>query len=56
LFTSLHSIGPNEVGLVNKRLARASLADGNPIAPNREAGYQADRLMPGLRFALWRTT
>ena len=50
---SLHSIGPSEIGLVNKRLARRSLADGDPVAFVGEAGYQADLLMPGLRFALW---
>jgi regulator of protease activity HflC (stomatin/prohibitin superfamily) len=50
---SLHSIGPAEIGLVNKRLARLSLAEGNPVALNGEAGYQALTLMPGLRFKLW---
>ena len=50
---SLHSIGPSEVGLVNKRLARRSLDEGNPVARNGEAGYQATLLMPGLRFKLW---
>jgi regulator of protease activity HflC (stomatin/prohibitin superfamily) len=50
---SLHSIGPAEIGLVNKRLARRSLDDGNPVAFQGEAGYQAQLLMPGLRFQLW---
>lgn len=50
---SLHSIGPSEVGLVNKRLARRSLNEGDPVALNGEAGYQHDLLMPGLRFKLW---
>jgi|GEM_PF-6589606 len=50
---SFHSIGPSEVGLVNKRLARRSLDEGNPVARNGEAGYQANLLMPGLRFKLW---
>ena len=50
---SLHSIGPSQVGLVNKRLARRSLAEGNPVARNGEAGYQAGLLMSGLRFKLW---
>jgi regulator of protease activity HflC (stomatin/prohibitin superfamily) len=50
---SLHLIGPAEVGLVNKRLARRSLADGDPVALRGEAGYQGDLLMPGLRFAAW---
>jgi regulator of protease activity HflC (stomatin/prohibitin superfamily) len=50
---SLRVIGPAEVGLVNKRLARRSLGDGNPVAIDGEAGYQAELLMPGLRFKLW---
>ena len=50
---SLRVIGPAEIGLVNKRFARRSLADGNPVATNGEAGYQAELLMPGLRFKLW---
>ncbi len=53
VFQSLTVIGPAEIGLVNKRLARRSLADGNPVASNGEAGYQAELLMPGLRFKLW---
>ncbi|MFN8022488.1 MAG: SPFH domain-containing protein [Acidimicrobiales bacterium] len=50
---SLRVIGPSEIGLVNKRFARRSLADGNPVAFHGEAGYQAELLMPGLRFKLW---
>ncbi|MDP3770970.1 MAG: SPFH domain-containing protein [bacterium] len=49
---SLHMIGQTEVGLVTKRLG-LKLPDDNPIALNGEAGYQADLLMPGLRFMLW---
>ena len=49
---SLHMIGQTEVGLVTKRLG-VRLPDDNPIALNGEAGYQADLLMPGLRFMLW---
>jgi uncharacterized membrane protein YqiK len=49
LFNSLYSIGPTEVGLVRKRLG-AALPEDNPIAFHGEAGYQADLLMPGLRF------
>ena len=45
-------IGPNEVGLVTKRIGIKLPAD-NPIALHGEAGYQVDLLMPGLRFALW---
>jgi len=50
---SLVSIGPSELGLVNKRLARRKLDNDDPIAFNGEAGYQAELLMPGLRFKLW---
>src|SRR5215212_8368171 len=49
---SLHSIGPAEVGLVTKRLG-TRLGDGQLVALNGEAGYQAELLMPGLRFKLW---
>jgi len=47
---SLHKIGPTEVGLVTKRFSLAKLAKDNPVAFNGEAGYQADLLMPGLRW------
>ena len=50
---SFHSIGPTEVGLVTKRFAFSKLPDDNPIAFRGEAGYQANLLMPGLRFKLW---
>ncbi|MDO8389994.1 MAG: SPFH domain-containing protein [Actinomycetota bacterium] len=53
ILRSLHSIGPSQIGLVNKRLARRSLDEGNPVALHGEAGYQARLLMPGLRFKLW---
>ena len=46
---SIYSIGPTQVGLVRKRLG-ASLPGDNPIAFLGEAGYQADLLVPGLRF------
>jgi len=49
---SFHSIGPAEVGLVTKRIGK-KLAVGSLLALNGEAGYQADLLMPGLRFKLW---
>ena len=52
LFNSIKLIGPTEVGLVTKRLGR-KLPDDNPIALLGEAGYQADLLMPGLRFKFW---
>lgn len=53
VFKSFHSVGPSEVGLVTKRLGFRSLKDGNPVAFRGEAGYQAQLLMPGLRFKLW---
>src|SRR5882724_6417091 len=49
---SLHKIGPTEVGLVTKRFSFKKLTKDNPVAFNGEAGYQADLLMPGLR---WKT-
>src|SRR5215510_15982599 len=47
---SLHKIGPTEVGLVTKRFSFRKLTKDNPVAFNGEAGYQADLLMPGLRW------
>ena len=47
---SLRKIGPTEVGLVTKRFSFKKLARDNPVAFNGEAGYQADLLMPGLRW------
>jgi uncharacterized membrane protein YqiK len=52
LLKSIYSIGPTEVGLVRKRLGK-KLPGDNPIAFQGEAGYQAQLLMPGLRFKLW---
>jgi uncharacterized membrane protein YqiK len=48
-FLSVYSIGPTEVGLVRRRFGR-KLPGDNPVAFNGEAGYQAQLLMPGLRF------
>ncbi|HET7720555.1 MAG TPA: SPFH domain-containing protein, partial [Acidimicrobiales bacterium] len=50
---SIHPIGPAQVGLVTKNFGLKNLADDNPIAFLGEAGYQAELLMPGLRFKLW---
>jgi hypothetical protein len=47
---SLHRIGPDEVGLVTKRASMKRLTDDDPIAFHGEAGYQADLLMPGVRW------
>ena len=46
---SIYSIGPTQVGLVRKRFGK-KLPGDNPVAFNGEAGYQAELLMPGLRF------
>ena len=50
---SLNVIGPTQVGLVMKRLSFKKLSEDNPVGFEGEAGYQADLLMPGLRFKLW---
>lgn len=49
---SFKSIGPAQVGLVTKRIG-AKLTEGQLVALRGEAGYQADLLMPGLRFKFW---
>lgn len=46
---STYSIGPTQVGLVRKRFGK-KLPGDNPVAFHGEAGYQAELLMPGLRF------
>src|SRR5438552_15992730 len=51
LLSSIYSIGPTEVGLVRKRFG-AKLPGDNPLAFRGEAGFQAEMLMPGLRFKL----
>src|SRR5271157_1300377 len=48
-FASFYSIGPTQIGLVRNRFGR-KLPGDNPIAFQGEAGYQADLLMPGIRF------
>lgn len=55
-FSFLHSlrhIGPTEVGLVTRRFSWKKLAKDNPIGFEGEAGYQAELLMPGLRWKPW---
>ncbi len=49
---SFHLIGAAELGLVNKRVGRKLKGD-QLVALHGEAGYQADLLMPGLRFKFW---
>jgi len=52
LLLSFYSIGPTQIGLVRKRFG-AKLPGDNPLALKGEAGYQAEMLMPGLRFKLY---
>ena len=52
-YKSFHSVGAAEVGLVSKRFAFRKLTGDNPIAFRGEAGYQANLLMPGVRFKIW---
>ncbi len=53
ILPSLRAIGQTQVGLVYKRFSRKKLSGGNPIGFHGEAGYQADLLMPGIRFKFW---
>jgi hypothetical protein len=53
ILRSIKKIGPTEVGLVIKRFGLRKLSGDNMIAFENEAGYQADLLMPGLRWKLW---
>jgi SPFH domain / Band 7 family len=50
---SVRRVGPTEVGLVLKRVSLKKLSEDNAIAFRGEAGYQADLLMPGLRWKAW---
>ncbi|NLO74442.1 MAG: hypothetical protein GX100_10095 [candidate division WS1 bacterium] len=50
---SIRVIGPTQVGLVMKRFGFRKLREDNPIAFRGEAGYQANLLMPGWRWAFW---
>src|SRR5437588_9792741 len=52
---SIVVIGPAEIGLVVKRVSRRHNTTDTPIAFAGEAGYQAELLMPGVRFKLWPT-
>ncbi len=49
ILSSLYSIGPTQIGLVRKRFGK-KLPGDNPVAFKGEAGYQAELLMPGVRF------
>ena len=52
LWQSVRVVGPAEVGLVMKRFG-PKLSSDNPVAFRGEAGYQAELLMPGVRFKWW---
>ena len=52
---SIVVIGPAQIGLVVKRVSRTHNRTDMPIAFEGEAGYQAELLMPGVRFKLWPT-
>src|SRR5437867_4434728 len=53
VLSSFRRIGPSEVGLVTKRFSWKKLSNDSPVAFYGEAGYQADLLMPGLRWRFW---
>jgi uncharacterized membrane protein YqiK len=53
ILMSIRRVGPTEVGLVLKRVSFKKLKEDNAIAFHGEAGYQADLLMPGLRWKPW---
>jgi hypothetical protein len=53
ILPSFRFIGETEVGLVSKRFSWGKLSNDNVIAFNGEAGYQAELLMPGIRFKFW---
>src|SRR5437660_10997247 len=55
LWRSIVVIGPAEIGLVVKRVSRRHNTTDTPIAFAGEAGWQAELLMPGVRFKLWPT-
>jgi hypothetical protein len=50
---SFHRIGASEVGLVLKRVSARKLSGDNVVAFQGEAGYQADLLLPGMRWKPW---
>lgn len=46
-------VGEREVGIVVKKFSGKSLAAGQIVALNGEAGYQADTLAPGWHWGYW---
>jgi uncharacterized membrane protein YqiK len=53
IMMSFRRVGPAEVGLVLKRVSPRKLSGDNVIAFQGEAGYQADLLLPGMRWKPW---
>lgn len=53
IMMSFRRVGPAEVGLVLKRVSTRKLSGDNVIAFQDEAGYQADLLLPGMRWKPW---
>jgi uncharacterized membrane protein YqiK len=53
IMMSFRRVGPAEVGLVLKRVSTRKLSGDNVIAFQGEAGYQADLLLPGMRWKPW---
>ena len=52
-WTGMVMIDEREVGVVIKKFGFRQLPQGQLIALNGEAGYQADTLAPGLHFGYW---
>jgi len=50
---SFRIIKQNQVGLVVKRFGLKKLKGDNPVAFKGEPGYQANLLMPGVRWKFW---
>src|SRR5260370_5928181 len=50
---SIVVIGPAQVGLVTKRLSRRHNTTDQSVVFEGEVCYQAELLMPGVRFKLW---
>ena len=53
LLKSFYNIKQTESGLVTKRVSFKKLSEKSIIAFNGEPGYQAELLLPGLRFKFW---
>lgn len=53
LFSSVHYVGMDEVGVVNKNAMGPKLPSGQILATNGEMGPQAKVLPPGWHFGYW---